>query len=240
MTKQTPSWRKKSIRRYFVDRFLIDHVSQIPAQQLVLDLGGHKGRARGMFDIAAYPIEVVCVNITSEKGADIVADAAAVALQDNRFDVVVCAELLEHVPDPKPVLAEAWRLLKPGGRLLITVPFLFHIHADPHDFGRYTDHYWKNVLAQISFTEIKIERQGGYYAVMASHLEWYLKTFRPPRPFGRPTQWILTRLVANPAKRLALWLESFPAVINHPFQKRFTTGYEIVAVKDSQRTSGKK
>lgn len=234
MSIPTPSWRKKSIRRYFVDKFLMAAFNAIPARQTILDLGGHKHSRRGLFDIRSYDHSVFWANISSEKGADLLSDAAAVALSAKSFDIVICSELLEHVPDPRPVLAESFRLLKPGGTLLITVPFLFPIHADPHDYGRYTDQFWLEACDTAGFQAVEVERQGLWYAVMASHLEWYLKRIRPPRPFGRPTYWLLTNLVANPAKGLAVWLEGRDRARRDPDLNRFTTGFGIIARKGEQ------
>src|SRR3546814_8619033 len=82
------------------------------------------------------------LNISAEKRPDVAADGALLPFPDQSFEAVICSEVLEHVPDPRLVLDEIARVLKPGGCLLLTVPFLFRIHADPHDFGRYTDTFW--------------------------------------------------------------------------------------------------
>jgi SAM-dependent methyltransferase len=228
---QSSKWYSNSLRRYFVDRFFEQNISNLTNTDLVLDLGGQKYAKRGRFNIDDYGFKVFYLNISNHKGTDMISDAAQVALQDNIFDAVICGEVLEHVRDPAPVLREVYRLLKPGGIFLATVPFLFRIHADPHDYGRFTDYYWRENLAEIGFNQITVDHQGFFYSVMANHVEAYLKSIRLPRPFGRPTHWVLTQLIANPLKHLAVWHESKSRVKTNPFLKSFTTGFGISAHK---------
>jgi hypothetical protein len=64
--------------------------------------------------------------------------------------------------------------LKPNGIVLITVPFLYRIHADPYDFGRYTDYFWHQVFQEASFQEIVIEKQGLFGCVLFDMLRDYI------------------------------------------------------------------
>ncbi|MGH9340953.1 MAG: class I SAM-dependent methyltransferase [Acidobacteriota bacterium] len=57
---------------------------------------------------------------------------------DGVFDGAVCTEVLEHVPDPKLLLAEIARVLKPSAPVVISIPFAFHYHPDPRDLLRLT------------------------------------------------------------------------------------------------------
>lgn len=68
------------------------------------------------------------------------ADAARLPFREGSVDTVLMLEVLEHVRHPSEALAEAARVLRPGGSLLLTVPFLYPVHDAPHDFQRYTVH----------------------------------------------------------------------------------------------------
>lgn len=215
-----------SLRRYFVDMFHFRYIPFWPAGRLILDLGGNKIKKRGRFDITHYPLKVIYANLTTAKQPDIQADAANIPLADNTFGAAICAELLEHVRNPQLVLAEVYRVLGPGGIVLITVPFLYRIHGDPYDFGRYTDHYWQTLLQELGFTQVVIERQGLFFSVLADFGRQYLDTVGLPRPFGPPARWLMRKLT-----RWALRYEENIHVQNNPFIRSFTTGFGIVAVK---------
>jgi SAM-dependent methyltransferase len=64
--------------------------------------------------------------------------SSALPFRDGSFDAAVCTEVLEHVADPRGVLHELARVVRPGGRVVVTVPFVFHYHEDPRDYRRYT------------------------------------------------------------------------------------------------------
>lgn len=79
------------------------------------------------------------LDITSLPGlTDVVADAHDLPFGDERFDCVFASEVLEHLQDPRRFVRESLRTLRPGGRLILTVPFMFHMHAHPFDFWRPT------------------------------------------------------------------------------------------------------
>ena len=213
-----------SLRRYFVDEFHFRHVPPLPPGSRVLDLGGNKIRKRGQFDIERYDLRVIYANLSTAKRPDVQADAAQIPFQGECFDVVICSELLEHVPDPRVVVAEMQRVLRVGGTLLICVPFLYRIHGDPYDFGRYTDHFWLCTLNEIGFHDIVIERQGLFFSVLADFCKQYINEWR--RPLRSIARWPLALF-----QPWALRYEQTPQVQSHPFLRSFTTGFGIVAVK---------
>lgn len=69
---------------------------------------------------------------------DIFADGALLPFQDESFDTVLLLEVLEHVSRPGRVLTEIQRVLRPGGTLLLSMPFLYPLHDAPYDYQRYT------------------------------------------------------------------------------------------------------
>jgi SAM-dependent methyltransferase len=96
------------------------------------------------------------------------ADAAALPIAGACVDAVVCLEVLEHLERPNAALAEFARVLKPDGRLLLSVPFLYPIHDAPHDYQRLTEHGLRRDLENAGFELSRLERQG--HAVRAAGL----------------------------------------------------------------------
>jgi len=220
-----------SLRRYFVDKFFLENVHCFPAGAKVLDVGGKKTKKRGMFDIGKYPVKVEYANIDASTDPDHLCDAAKIPVADASFDGVILAEVLEHVKDPKAVLVEGYRTLKPGGKLLATAPFMFHVHADPADYGRYTEHYFRETLGEIGFRNIQIERQGGYYCVLANILKMRLLRVGGKHPvYVKIKQAAPLFLLAWFQKRAIKW-DGRKGFCSTDIGRGHTTGYGIVCEK---------
>jgi len=86
--------------------------------------------------------------IDKQKGynVDKVMDATKTPFKKGTFDVIICCDVLEHVPYPLDIIKEINRILKVGGYLCLTVPFMFEIHDHPDDFWRFTPSCMEKVL----------------------------------------------------------------------------------------------
>jgi SAM-dependent methyltransferase len=80
----------------------------------------------------------VAINIRPNAHVHALADAYRLPFGDEAFDVVLCAEVLEHMHTPALALSEMRRVLKTGGKLLLTTPFAYPIHYAPTDYYRFT------------------------------------------------------------------------------------------------------
>lgn len=80
---------------------------------------------------------------------------------DGRYDTVVCHQVLEHVPRPWDAVREFHRVLRPNGRIIVSVPHLSRRHELPHDYFRYTQEGLRALLLGAGFTDVKVHAVGG-------------------------------------------------------------------------------
>ena len=92
---------------------------------------------------------------------DVVASAAALPFAAGRFDLVFSSQVLEHVPEPKPVLAECVGVLRPAGELVLSVPFYWPLHEEPHDYRRFTPRGLARDLEEVGFELVAVEPDCG-------------------------------------------------------------------------------
>lgn len=88
-------------------------------------------------------------------------DAQHLPFQENSIDTISLLEVLEHLPSPYHCICEMYRVLKPGGCLILSVPFLYPIHDAPYDYQRYTI-YGLRTLAEKSNFAIAYEVASGH------------------------------------------------------------------------------
>jgi SAM-dependent methyltransferase len=86
-------------------------------------------------------------------------------VESHSADLILCTETLEHVPETKPFLAEAARVLKPGGRILFTVPFAARWHYIPYDYWRFTPSSLSALLAEAGLRNISVYARGNEITV---------------------------------------------------------------------------
>lgn len=77
-------------------------------------------------------------DIEAGEGVDVIGDAHSLPFKDGEFEQVLCTEVLEHLHTPQKAIDEISRVLKPGGKLILTTRFLFPLHDVPGDYFRYT------------------------------------------------------------------------------------------------------
>lgn len=77
------------------------------------------------------------------------------------LDTVLLTDVLEHIRQPDALVAELRRILRPGGRAIIGVPFLYWLHEEPHDHHRYTIHKLRDFAASHGFTVLREQENGG-------------------------------------------------------------------------------
>jgi SAM-dependent methyltransferase len=102
---------------------------------------------------------------------DIVSDITDIPRPNESFDAILCAEVLEHVPDPIKVIAELSRLLKAGGKLILTAPFCSLTHFAPYHFSTGFNRYWYEKHLDDNGLEIEeMTVSGNYFQYLGQEL----------------------------------------------------------------------
>lgn len=98
---------------------------------------------------------------------DVTWDGQGMPFRDEEFESLLMTEVLEHCPEPLRLLGEAARVMKQGGVILATVPFIWPLHEIPHDECRYTPFALLRLFEGAGFTEVKVSAFGGWDASLA-------------------------------------------------------------------------
>lgn len=122
-------------------------VSRFGVGSKVLNVGSGSRRLPGAINIDVLPFT----------GVDIVADAETLPFSDGEVDALVCDNVLEHTRRPHIVIAEFLRVLKPGGKVYIAVPFVIPYHSSPGDFYRWSEEGIRELLKDFKEEELKIQ-----------------------------------------------------------------------------------
>ena len=106
-------------------------------------------------------------HIDRSASPDLTWDGVTIPLPDQSVDVAIATEVLEHCPDTAIILGEINRVLKPGGSLVFTVPFLWPLHEVPHDYFRFTPFGLQVALEKAGFRHAEVNMLGGWDASLA-------------------------------------------------------------------------
>ena len=139
------------------------------------------------------------------KHPDLLYDGKRLPFADSALNGILSTQVLEHVPDPDVFLAECRRVLKPGAKLVLSAPFLWSEHEQPHDYFRFTSFGMGRLLAKHGFAPIKSVKSTGALEAFAQLVSTYVaNSFRLPIPgFGR----LLTLFVCCPVQLAGLLLQ---------------------------------
>jgi SAM-dependent methyltransferase len=142
---------KTSLSRQLVRDRITDFLRPYGTPQRVLDLGC------GNSPYAALFPDRLCLDIRRRPDAGIVGDAHCLPLATGSFDLILSTEVLEHALEPQRVVDEIRRVLRPGGRLLLTTRFIFPLHDVPGDYYRFTNYSLAHLFRDWSSASIAAE-----------------------------------------------------------------------------------
>ncbi|HLJ51213.1 MAG TPA: class I SAM-dependent methyltransferase [Bryobacteraceae bacterium] len=218
------------------DIWVTGQSAQVLASERVLDAGAGDGRYRRLFSHCEYRTHDFGQEpstIGRYTALDYQSDILSIPVADESFDVILCTEVLEHVPYPIETVQELARILRPGGKLLLTAPLGSFLHQEPyHYYGGYTPYWYQKFLPIVGLRVESIERNQGFFSWFAQEAIRF-STLLDPRRIPRGWRsivcfplWLLTL----PLMRLffplvALFLDRLG------LEQMATVGYHVVARK---------
>lgn len=113
---------------------------------------------------------------------DSIVDAHEMQFEDSSYDSVVAIEVFEHLHSPTVAAGEMHRILRPGGQALVSLPFLFHVHGDPHDYQRLTKSGLEELFKE--FTSVEVAGFGNRKHVISDIITTAAKFFAGLRIFN--------------------------------------------------------
>jgi SAM-dependent methyltransferase len=164
------------------------------------------------------------LNLAPEERPDVVADAQLLPLDDASVDWVVCVEVLQYLVAPEVAMREIARVLVPGGRAVIAVPFL-HRADGPTDRHRFTEVSLVELIGCSGLRLISLTAQARFFGTLANHLRQAVANIR-----SRPVRW-LTAAATMPLAALLLALDGLGPVRRSPFLASYATGFAALARK---------
>lgn len=191
----------------------------------LLDLGCGKAPLLGCYSEYAEAATLIdwSNSLHPQPLLDLVADLNdPLPLSDASFDTVILSDVLEHIAEPKGLLAEVSRVLKPDGVLLLNVPFFYPIHEEPFDYYRFTRYALERICKESNLRVVEIMPTGGLPDVF---IDLCAKVLQRLPWLGRG----LAALIQGIGK----WLLSFPPgrFATTRTADKFPFGYALIATK---------
>ncbi len=226
-------WQPRRRKCYYWERrLLLESLQKLSRHALrgrLLDVGCGRKPYHALFadHVESYwgvDFPVTMVNsYKSATQADAFANCLELPFQNDSFDTVLSTQVLEHVPDPRLLIAEMARVLRPGGVLILSAPMTWPLHEEPYDFYRYTTYGLKNLLHSNRFTVIEEIQRGGTILTLA-------QVFLDAEIGGHKTGGALWKAYSN---LLSFTVNSLaPCLESMHFNRRLSLGISMAAVKD--------
>lgn len=173
-----PGWLGIFVNPFYYARKGLVQALTRSANQLsgrLLDVGCGTKPYRELFATGDY----VGLDIDSERTrelnvADVYYNGLTFPFADHTFDSVLCSQVLEHVFNPEALLSEIHRVLVPGGKLLLTAPFVWDEHEQPWDYARYSSFGLQHLFANAGFVIQNQEKIGANAGMLWQMTNVYL------------------------------------------------------------------
>jgi SAM-dependent methyltransferase len=162
---------RMSSSRIYLEQWVQQAAASLQAGSLVLDAGAGESPYAKWFSEHRYEsADFAQVDKDYARDLTYVCDVGELPVEDDRFDLIVMTQVLEHLPEPVRVLAEMRRVLKPGAELWYSTPLFYEEHEQPYDFHRYTQFAHRRMCETVGLDVVSIDWLEGYFGTLAYQL----------------------------------------------------------------------
>lgn len=170
----------------------------------VLEVGGGTSFLRPVVEEEVPGAFYVSGDIAPTNATTAVLDATRLGVASGSIDAVLALEVLEHMPQPLAMLEEVSRVLRPGGTMIVTVPFMFGLH-DFRDYFRYTPLGFSTILDECGMSLVQTRRRGGTFVAATGLVRNLLlnRIVGEPKDWraqgmGKKVRWLIATVVLTP------------------------------------------
>lgn len=141
----------------------------------LLDVGCGMQPYKSIFNVETYVgLDIDNENARDRGVADEFYDGHVFPFRQHEFDAILCNQVLEHVFNPDEFLREICRVMKPGARMVLTVPFVWDEHEQPYDYARYSSFGLCALLERNGLSVIAHEKLGSDASIIFQIANVYL------------------------------------------------------------------
>ncbi|OFY20723.1 MAG: hypothetical protein A2W98_01260 [Bacteroidetes bacterium GWF2_33_38] len=105
---------------------------------------------------------------------DIRGDGQNLPFKNEIFDTIISIDVLEHVPNPEKFVSEIFRVMKPNGKVILSTPFFFYLHEEPHDFFRFSKYGLKVLFERNGFNVQEVTPTAGLISIIGILISIFL------------------------------------------------------------------
>lgn len=183
---------KQELKRLLLPRFLdsdwcregwvVAELRKIPSGENILDAGAGEEKYKPYCthlkyisqDFGKYSgggADGINPKFWNASHVDVVSDITNIPVKSSSYDNVLCCEVLEHTPYPELAVKEFSRVLKFGGKLILTAPFCSQTHFSPYFYYTGFSRYWhKELLSKYGLKIQKIESNGNFFDYLSQEM----------------------------------------------------------------------
>ncbi|HZQ80542.1 MAG TPA: class I SAM-dependent methyltransferase [Gaiellaceae bacterium] len=220
------------------DRWVESIAARTRPGATVLDVGAGECRYRPLFDHCDYRAHDFASYEGTTDGLfaepweygrlDYVSDITDIPVDGDTFDVVLCTEVLEHVPRPLDAIRELARITRLGGKVYLSAPLGSGLHQEPfHFYGGFTPHFYEYAFSDCGLVTDSIAANGGFFQQLAQELEraQSIRAVCAPELRRKPLGLLLRLMASHAVTSRLLALDDRLRI------REFTVGYHVEATK---------